>query len=70
MVDNDKQRFLKPHRWLIAFIGVIVPRRLRSDDFVHDWHQERETELHNREALLARMRQARPPTQSRPAIAI
>jgi predicted permease len=34
--------------WLIALIGVIVPRRLRAD-----WRQEWEAELRNREALLA-----------------
>src|SRR5262245_30975488 len=34
--------------WLIAFIGVIVPRRLRAD-----WKQEWEAELRYREALLA-----------------
>src|SRR5947208_2581923 len=34
--------------WLIRVIGVIVPRRLRSD-----WRQEREAELRYREALLA-----------------
>src|SRR5262245_48945079 len=34
--------------WLIALVGVIVPRRLRSD-----WRQEWEAELRSREALLA-----------------
>jgi predicted permease len=34
--------------WLIALIGVIVPRRLRAD-----FRQEWEAELHYREALLA-----------------
>ena len=34
--------------WLIAFIGVIVPRRLRAD-----WRQEWEAELRYREQLLA-----------------
>src|SRR5689334_22388041 len=34
--------------WLIALIGVIVPRRLRAD-----WRQEWEAELHYRELLLA-----------------
>src|SRR2546422_9731341 len=34
--------------WLIALIGVIVPRRLRAD-----WRQEWEAELRNRERLLA-----------------
>ena len=35
-------------RWLIKFIGVIVPRRLRAD-----WRQEWEAELRYREELLA-----------------
>jgi putative ABC transport system permease protein len=34
--------------WLIAFIGVIVPRRLRAD-----WRQEWEAELRYRETMLA-----------------
>ena len=34
--------------WLIALIGVIVPRRLRAD-----WRQEWEAELQYREELLA-----------------
>src|SRR5215471_14027720 len=34
--------------WLIAFVGVIVPRRLRAD-----WRQEWEAELRYREELLA-----------------
>jgi hypothetical protein len=34
--------------WLIAMIGVIVPRRLRAD-----WRQEWEAELRYRERLLA-----------------
>jgi putative ABC transport system permease protein len=34
--------------WLIKFIGLIVPRRLRAD-----WRQEWEAELRSREALLA-----------------
>lgn len=38
---------MKPHLWLIQFIGVIVPRRLRAD-----WKQEWEAELRHREALL------------------
>jgi predicted permease len=33
--------------WLIALVGVIVPRRLRAD-----WRQEWESELRNREAML------------------
>jgi predicted permease len=39
---------VRPHLWLIKFIGVIVPRRLRAD-----WRQEWEAELHYRETLLA-----------------
>jgi len=34
--------------WLIRFIGLIVPRRLRAD-----WRQEWEAELHYRERMLA-----------------
>ncbi len=36
------------HFWLIRFIGLIVPRRLRAD-----WRQEWEAELQYREELLA-----------------
>ncbi len=36
------------HFWLIRFIGLIVPRRLRAD-----WRQEREAELQYREEMLA-----------------
>jgi putative ABC transport system permease protein len=39
---------VKPHLWLIRFIGLIVPRGLRAD-----WRQEWEAELRYREALLA-----------------
>jgi predicted permease len=39
---------LKLHLWLIKFIGVIVPSRLRAD-----WRQEWEAELRYREELLA-----------------
>ena len=39
---------MKPHLWLIQFIGLIVPRRLRAD-----WRQEWEAELRHRETLLA-----------------
>jgi len=41
-------RFFRPHLWLIRFIGVLVPRRLRAD-----WRQEWEAELRSRETLLA-----------------
>src|SRR5919109_809262 len=39
---------MRPHLWLIQFIGMIVPRRLRAD-----WRQEWEAELRYRERLLA-----------------
>src|SRR6185436_15003231 len=39
---------VRPHLWLISWIGVIVPRRLRAD-----WRQEWEAELQHRELLLA-----------------
>ncbi len=39
---------MKPHLYLIQFIGVLVPRRLRAD-----WRQEWEAELRYRETLLA-----------------
>src|SRR5437667_9305146 len=48
MAPFNRQRFSKPHLWLIAPVGVIVPRRLRSD-----WRQEWEAELRYRETLLA-----------------
>jgi len=38
---------VKPHLWLIQFIGLIIPRRLRAD-----WRQEWEAELRYRERLL------------------
>jgi len=38
---------MKPHLWLIRFIGVIVPRRLRVD-----WRQEWDAELRYRETTL------------------
>src|SRR5262245_26393484 len=38
---------MRPHLWLISFIGLIVPRRLRAD-----WRQEWEAELRYRERLL------------------
>ncbi|MGH9936256.1 MAG: ABC transporter permease, partial [Blastocatellia bacterium] len=38
---------MKPYLWLIKFIGVLVPRRLRAD-----WRQEWEAELRYREELL------------------
>jgi len=48
MSDGNRHRCSQPHLWLIALIGVIVPRRLRAD-----WRQEWEAELRSREALLA-----------------
>jgi putative ABC transport system permease protein len=39
---------MKLHLWVVKFIGVLVPRRLRVD-----WRQEWEAELRCREALLA-----------------
>ncbi|MEK7830099.1 MAG: hypothetical protein AAB401_03390, partial [Acidobacteriota bacterium] len=43
-----QNNFSKPHLWLIRFIGLIVPQRLRAD-----WRQEWEAELRHREAMLA-----------------
>jgi predicted permease len=40
--------FPRSYLWLIRFIGLIVPRRLRAD-----WRQEWEAELRYRETLLA-----------------
>src|SRR5262245_18773639 len=48
VTDRAKKRVARPQLWLIAFAGVIVPRRLRAD-----WRQEWEAELRSREALLA-----------------
>jgi putative ABC transport system permease protein len=45
--DRSKKRRTQPHLWLIAMLGLIVPRRLRAD-----WRQEWEAELQYREALL------------------
>ncbi len=39
---------MKLHLWLIRFVSLIVPRRLRAD-----WRQEWEAELRYREMLLA-----------------
>ena len=49
MLDHNKQRFTSLSRRLIAFIGVIVPRRFRTR-----WRREWEAELEYREELLAR----------------
>src|SRR5262245_37053383 len=43
-----KRLFNRPHLRLIALVGVIVPRRLRSN-----WRLEWEAELRHREATLA-----------------
>src|SRR5262245_43951761 len=47
MRNNERSQF-RPHRWVIHLIGVIVPRRLRSN-----WRHEWEAELRYREAMLA-----------------
>ncbi len=47
MQRQDRQ-IRKPHHWLIHFLGVFVPRRLRAD-----WRGEWEAELRYRERLLA-----------------
>src|SRR5712692_8962672 len=46
--NHARKRLAQPYLWLINFIGVIVPRRLRSD-----WKDKWEAELQHREALLA-----------------
>src|SRR5262247_1810601 len=48
MADLRKPIRFRFWLWLIALIGVIVPRRLRAD-----WRQEWEAELRYREMLLA-----------------
>jgi putative ABC transport system permease protein len=48
MADRIRRTRFRFWLWLIAFIGLIVPRRLRAD-----WRQEWEAELHYRERLLA-----------------
>src|SRR5262249_36125651 len=48
MFERRKDCWTKPHLWLIALIGVIVPRKLRAD-----WRQEWEAELRYRERTLA-----------------
>ena len=49
MPDHNRQGFTSLPQRLIAFIGVIVPRRFRTR-----WRQEWEAELEYREALLAK----------------
>jgi putative ABC transport system permease protein len=48
----------KPHLWLIAVLGVIVPRRFRAD-----WRQEWEAELIKRESLLSEWDKLNPRTK-------
>ncbi len=48
MNSQNANHSFRPHLWLIKFIGVLVPRRLRAD-----WKQEWEAELRSRETLLA-----------------
>src|SRR5262245_9292586 len=48
MADSTQTTRYRFWLWLIALIGVMVPRRLRAD-----WRQEREAELRYREWLLA-----------------
>src|ERR1051325_5214796 len=47
MSNRTGVRSPRPYLWLIRVIGLIVPRRFRSD-----WEQEWEAELRHREALL------------------
>src|SRR5215475_12235127 len=49
MADSTQTTRFRFWRWLIAFIGVIVPRRFR-DRFRQEW----EAELEYREEMLAR----------------
>jgi putative ABC transport system permease protein len=48
MADEARTTRFRFWLWLVKFIGLIVPRRLRAD-----WRQEWESELRNREMLLA-----------------
>jgi putative ABC transport system permease protein len=48
MADTTPSTRFRFWLWLIALIGVIVPRRLRAD-----WRQEWEAELRHREEMLA-----------------
>src|SRR5215813_10742340 len=48
MADPNQTPRFRFWLWLIALVGVIVPRRLRAN-----WRQEWEAELCHREALLA-----------------
>lgn len=48
LFTRHNRSFVRPHLWLLALVGIIVPRRLRAA-----WRQEWEAELRHREALLA-----------------
>ena len=48
MTDATRTTRFRFWLWLIALIGIVVPRRLRAD-----WRQEWEAELRHREAMLA-----------------
>ncbi len=47
MAENKQRTPVRYAHWLIALVGVIVPRHLRAD-----WRQEWEAELRHRELLL------------------
>src|SRR5215216_8133142 len=47
MSNRPGKRSRRPYLWLIRVMGLIVPRRFRSD-----WKQEWEAELRHRESLL------------------
>jgi predicted permease len=49
MSQTGKKMHVRPHLWLIRFLGVIVPRRFRTR-----WRRGWEAELEYREELLAR----------------
>src|SRR5262245_36071512 len=48
MADSKQTKRFRFWLWLIALVGVIVPRRLRAD-----WRREWEAELGRREEMLA-----------------
>ncbi len=48
MAIPARQKPMRIHLWLISLVGVIVPRRLRTD-----WRQEWQAELRCRETMLA-----------------
>src|SRR5262245_43168311 len=47
LFEHGKPWLGRSHLWVIALLGLIVPRRLRAD-----WREEWETELRHREMLL------------------